>query len=226
MSGISINKIIVRKLNQCVKKCCSVSDSLYLEISGDSLEGLIADNVKLHRFKQMTEGRCDDVYNTLEDAAVYLCRTCCDAHAKYDRRKEGLFKIEFEGHEMISLCSKTYVARNAKTNELKVSTKGVNKRNLEHPLDDCRRALMEKCTVEVQNRGIRLKDSILRTYFQNKIGFNFFYCKRVVQSDLISTKPLDIVLSPYPLYTCGLCNKVSADVQNPSAERILCLDCC
>lgn len=36
-------------------------------------------------------------------------RTCCAEHAKYDRRTPGLFKIEFEGDEIMRLCSKTCI---------------------------------------------------------------------------------------------------------------------
>lgn len=36
-------------------------------------------------------------------------RTCCDEHAKYDRRTPGLFKNEFQGDEIIGLSSKTYI---------------------------------------------------------------------------------------------------------------------
>lgn len=36
-------------------------------------------------------------------------RTCCEEHKNYDRRTPGLFKIEFEGDEIIGLCSKTYI---------------------------------------------------------------------------------------------------------------------
>ena len=189
------------------------------------MENLIVDNSKRLRFIELIRGRCDDTNNTREDKDVFLCRTCCSRHAMYDRRKEGLFKIEFEGHEMVSLCSKTYVAKNETSGEVKVSTKGCNKRLLTNPLSDCRRALQEKCTVHVQNRGIRLKDSILQTYFQNKIGFNFFYCKRVVQPDLICTKPLDITISPHPLFTCCICQSEAAEVKMADDNQRVCFDC-
>ena len=42
-----------------------------------------------------------------------------------------------------------------------------------------------------------MKDTAMFTYSQDKIGFNYFYCKRKVLEDGISTRPLDICLSPW-----------------------------
>ena len=47
------------------------------------------------------------------------------------------------------------------------------------------------------NVGFRIKISDIYTYSQNKIGFNYFFCKREVLADGVSTKPLDITLSPW-----------------------------
>jgi hypothetical protein len=37
-----------------------------------------------------------------------------DFNAKFDKRTPGLFKLEYEGDEMIGLCSKSYVVANSK----------------------------------------------------------------------------------------------------------------
>jgi len=42
-------------------------------------------------------------------------RTCCSKHAKYDKRTQGLFKIEYEGDAMIGLCSKTHIVQKTTT---------------------------------------------------------------------------------------------------------------
>ena len=47
------------------------------------------------------------------------------------------------------------------------------------------------------NRGFRVKDNNIFTYSQNRIGFNYFYCKGEVESDGIHTKPLNIILNPW-----------------------------
>ena len=43
------------------------------------------------------------------------------------------------------------------------------------------------------------------TYSQEKIGFNYFYCKRVVENVCVSTRPLDMVLllQANTKFTCG-----------------------
>ena len=47
------------------------------------------------------------------------------------------------------------------------------------------------------NLGFRMRDANIFTYSKTKIGFNYFYCKREVQDDRISTNPLNITLSPW-----------------------------
>ena len=47
------------------------------------------------------------------------------------------------------------------------------------------------------NVGFRLKNNSIHTYSQDKVGFNYFYCKREVLSDGISTIPLKLTLSPW-----------------------------
>ena len=57
--------------------------------------------------------------------------------------------------------------------------------------------LFKLSTKVATNTGFRLKDNSVYTYSQEKIGFNYFYCKRKVLEDGISTVPLDITLTPW-----------------------------
>ena len=57
--------------------------------------------------------------------------------------------------------------------------------------------LNEKVINSSTNIGFRLRGSKIYTYSQEKIGFNYFYCKRVVENDGLSTRPLDMVLCPW-----------------------------
>ena len=43
----------------------------------------------------------------------------------------------------------------------------------------------------------RVRESDIFTYSQNKIGFNYFYCKRKVLMDGVSTEPLEVILTPW-----------------------------
>ena len=47
------------------------------------------------------------------------------------------------------------------------------------------------------NRGFRAKDNIMCTYIQERVGFNYFHCKRKIQQDGIHTCPANLVLSPW-----------------------------
>ena len=60
------------------------------------------------------------------------------------------------------------------------------------------------------NLGFRMRDANIFTYSQTKIGFNYFYCKREVQDDGITTKPLNITLSPWETESL-----VVSEVQDP-----------
>ena len=44
----------------------------------------------------------------------------------HDKGMPGLLKVEFEGNEMVNLCSKTYIA--SKNSEVKFSCQGINKK--------------------------------------------------------------------------------------------------
>ena len=46
------------------------------------------------------------------------------------------------------------------------------------------------------NVGFRVRESDIFTYSQNKISFNYFYCKRKVLMDGVSTEPLEVILTP------------------------------
>lgn len=84
----------------------SFQDSAYMALSSSSLREVVKTERKDEYQRGLTE-LCDDRYNTVGDR--WFPRECCAKHAKYDKRVPGLFKTEYEGDEMIGLCSKTYV---------------------------------------------------------------------------------------------------------------------
>ncbi len=112
------------------------TDSAYMAISAPTLEEVIKPEM-MGEFRYGLEGLCD---NRKRDATCrWLPRACCETHAKFDKRVPGLFKTEFEGHEMIGLCSKTYVVKG--DSETKFSSKGISKRFVENPLSITRTSL-------------------------------------------------------------------------------------
>jgi len=146
----------------------------------------------LELYRRMVYGSCNDSYTP-----VWFPRKCCASHAKYDKRTPGLFKKEYEGSEMVALCSKTYIVHNSIDYSQKFSCKGISRRRLPDNLIDVYKSVLTTQIGERgENMGFRAKDNHIFTYTQSRCGFTYFYCKRKVLADGIHTVPLDIVLSP------------------------------
>jgi hypothetical protein len=131
-------------------------------------------------------------YNPVADR--WFPRECCQKHAQFDKRVPGLFKTEYEGDEMIGLCSKTYIVNNP--SEYKFSSKGVSKRLVKDPLDIFKRVLSTGKPASGENKGFRVRNNGIYSYNQSRCGFSYFYCKRRVLEDGIHTVPLNIELCP------------------------------
>ena len=85
--------------------CEMDTDSAYIAIFGDNVESLV---------KQREEFQ--------QDKCNWFPRTDTREHKAYDKRTPGLFKVEWEGQEIIGLCSKTYYCFGATD---KFSCKGI-----------------------------------------------------------------------------------------------------
>ena len=107
----------------------------------------------------------------------------------------GLFKTEFEGIAMISLCSKMYCVKS--DSNVKFSCKGISKRHIDeekvfHLYHDVVKPGKSQSGL---NTGIRLNNNQVVTYQQERSGFSYCYVKKFL-SDGIRTEPLDITLKP------------------------------
>ena len=150
--------------------CEMDTDSAYIAISGDSIDDL----VKPEMLEEYEVDKCN-----------WFPRTDSEEHARYDKRTAGLFKVEWEGDGIVSLCSKTYYCfGNVKD---KFSCKGLNKKkniiNKEKYLD----VLLSKRSGSGVNRGFRVLNNKMCTYVQEKNAFSYFYPKRKVLEDGVST---------------------------------------
>ena len=101
----------------------------------------------------------------------------------------GLFKTEFTGDGMIALCSKTYFCFGT---EDKFSCKGVNRKTNNVTKEKYMDVLLTKQSGSGTNRGFRTIDNQVYTYLQERSGFTYFYPKRKVLADGVSTAPLEI----------------------------------
>lgn len=92
--------------------CEMDTDSAYMVIFGRCLEDVKKPEMK-RIYPQDLEDFCTDSSIEADAQHHWFPRTCCSKHAKYDERTPGLFKLEYQGDEMIGLCSKTYIVRKA-----------------------------------------------------------------------------------------------------------------
>ena len=151
------------------------TDSLYMAIAGDSVEEL----VKPERKAEFEATK-----------SSWFPRTDSPEHTAYDKRTPGLFKVEWRGDGFVGLNSKTYYCWGQDGD--KYSCKGVNKKRNSINKDKYLKVLMTGEPESGENRGFRVVKNKVLTYSQFRLGFSYFYPKRQVLSDGITTIPLDI----------------------------------
>ena len=108
----------------CENRYCETdTDSIYMAISTKNLDQSIQEE-----FKSQYD---TEIFRSCSDKKVpkWFPRSCCDKHKALDQRGTGLFKLEFLGVKMISLCSKSYIIED-ENGKQKNSCKGVSKRGL------------------------------------------------------------------------------------------------
>jgi hypothetical protein len=142
--------------------------------------------------------------------------TCCREARRHDSRTPGKFKEEFVGSVMVALNSKTYICakddedlardfppsddpiveaelrRKREACRLENSCKGLSKKTNTFTVEHYRSVLETGRAVSGVNRGFRKKDNTLYTYQQSRRGLTYFYAKRRVLADGVSTTHLDI----------------------------------
>ena len=88
--------------------CEMDTDSAYMALSGPTFASIVKPDMK-DAYQRALTGCCRDNVDP-----EWFPHTCCTKHAKYDKRTPGLFKVEYEGHMMIDLFSKTYTCMQKK----------------------------------------------------------------------------------------------------------------
>ena len=107
----------------------------------------------------------------------------------YDKRTPGLFNVEWYGDGFVGLCRKTYYCFGSTD---KHSTKGLIKRQNVIDKDAFLAVLTNRRSASGVNRGFRVRDSSVMTYVQGRAALTYFYGKRKVLADGISTAPLEV----------------------------------
>ena len=108
---------------------------------------------------------------------------------KSDQRTPGLFKTEYSGSGAVALCSKTYICYGETT---KISTKGLNKKTNSLEPKDFKHVLTTKQPGGGVNMGFKTDGKTMYTYKQHRQALTYFYIKRKIQPDGVSTTTLDI----------------------------------
>jgi hypothetical protein len=176
--------------------CEMDTDSLYLALSTDDLLKAVRPGLE-HEFfdiydKWFPSEVCDShrpQFISDKGTVDSHCQGCSD-RKRYEKRTPGLFKLEYEGDGMVSLCSKSYHCFG--DNDPKTSTKGLSKNHNTLDKDTFMQVLTTKIPGGGINTGFRALNNGVYTYTQHKNALSYFYIKRQVQPDNVTTSPLDI----------------------------------
>ena len=178
--------------------CEMDTDSAYIALAGESIDGLVRADRRAHYFRNRSQWLPAECCDEHEDD--YVCariaglpwtvtESCCFARKAFDKRTPGLFKVEWRGDGFIGLCSKTYYCFGATD---KYSTKGLSKRHNDIDKDTFLTVLKNRRSGGGFNRGFRVRDSSVMTYIQERAALTYFYGKRKVLPDGLSTAPLEV----------------------------------
>ena len=169
----------------CVDKYIDRSDFQYIEMDTDSAYMALTDD-----FEKLIRLELRDEFE--QDKSNWFPRTDTKEHKAFDKRKPGLFKIEYEGDGMVALCSKSYYVWGSGKN--KFSCKGIQKcKNIEI-LNKIKylQCLQNQEIINANNKGFRFTNKCIKTYEQNKIGLTPIYTKGILFEDGIHIRPLVI----------------------------------
>ena len=118
---------------------------------------------------------------TADTCIIFLLRTCCVRHKKYDKRVPGLVKEEIRCFETLCLSSKAYCCYKSlllQSNKLKFSTEGLNKRAFEDsgdaPMPIYWKVLNQTENVTSTSRGFCTTNHCVATYERTKKGLCYF----------------------------------------------------
>ena len=190
-----VDKYIERPLYQY---CEMDTDSAYIALAGNSLDDLVSEEKRSHYFRHRsewlpaescTDHNADYVRCRLANRPWNTSAPCCLARKAYDKRTPGLFKVEWHGSGFVGLCSKTYYCFGSAD---KYSTKGLSKRHNEINKDTFLEVLTNQRSGCGWNRGFRVIKSSVLTYIQERAALTYFYAKREVLADGLTTAPLDV----------------------------------
>ena len=121
---------------------------------------------------------------------IWKMNPCCKQAHDFHKRTPGLFKEEFVGTGIIALNAKTYHCYSKA--ESKTSTKGIMKNLNTYQKHQFMHTLQSQNPTFGTNRGIMRRQNKMVSYTQIRSGLSYFYAKRKVHSDGVTTSPIDL----------------------------------
>ena len=141
------------------------TDSAYIALAGDSIDDLVTKQHREHYFRHRSK---------------WFPAECCDKHED-DYVQTLLAGLPWTATEACCVARKAYDKR-----------KGLNKRQNDIDKDAFLAVLTNRRSGSGVNRGFRVRDSSVMTYVQERTALTYFYPKREVLADGLSTAPLDV----------------------------------
>lgn len=180
------------------------TDSYALALSEDNLEKCLLPNKRESFFRQyhkwFPRQACTEHYaqwfklKCSNSNIEFIQQKCCADITKYDQRTLFLFKIELDDIDCcVSLCAKTYccVGKNLQT---KISSKGIQKqKNFDRlQIMNFVNVLSEMCDEYGINKTFKYIPNAhgVASYRERRKGLPFYFQKRDVLEDCITTIPL------------------------------------
>ena len=135
------------------------TDSLYLALTDENLDDSLLPEKKTQWARTRKNDRRDNFVDDAEE--IFFPRTSCAVQRKLDKRKPVSFQEKFRNTEMLSMGSKTYCCHHSKTDMLKLSSKGLNKRTLKKDSGDApmsKYRLASDAALNLQSTNRRIKN--------------------------------------------------------------------
>lgn len=171
------------------------TDSLYMGLGSDSIFTCVKVNLREQFVRDyenwMAKDYCDnhksEFFHAAFNGGTWVPDKCCHESAKFSSRTPGLFHVEFSGDSIVALASKCYYCSSG--GKSKTSSKGISKKHNKLSESDYSDVLNERKIALGVNKGFRCVKNEMYTYIQNKKGLNYFYGKRLVCRNGITTLP-------------------------------------
>ena len=176
--------------------CAMDTDSAYVAIAGNSLGALVPEAKTEEFYRQWASWFPAEVCDAHREAwitrkgqgkwAPKHIPIFCEQRALKDKRTPGLFKLEWSGKGIIAPCCKTYYCFGPAGDKL--SCKGVSKRLNQLTKDHFMDLIDQQIVPKATNKGFTMKGGAMYTYTQERCGLTYFYGKRPVMADGVSTQ--------------------------------------